>query len=166
MFDRELWELLSYIVTVIGLPLAIVVFAYEQRRERQQEEEEIHQRLSDEYTDFMKLVLDNADLRLLHRGSAAGQELTPEQLERRFALFNILIALFERAYLLVHEDAMPAQTKRMWQSWEDFMREWCRRPEFRDLLPELLQGEDPAFALHIERIAVEERRPQTPAVSR
>ena len=155
MFDRDLWELLSYIVTVIGLPLAILVFVWEQRRERAQEEEEIHQRLSDEYTDFMKLVLENADLRLLQRGGAP-QELSPEQVERRFALFNILVALFERAYLLVHEDDMPEQTRRMWQSWEDFMREWCRRAEFVTVLPELLQGEDPKFAAHIQRIAQQE----------
>ena len=57
----------SYVVTVIGLPMAIAVFIYEQRRERQNEEEEIFQRLSDEYREFLKLVLDNADLHLLRR---------------------------------------------------------------------------------------------------
>ena len=50
---RETWEILSYVVTVIGLPLAIAVFIYEQRRERQNEEEEIFQRLSDEYREFL-----------------------------------------------------------------------------------------------------------------
>jgi hypothetical protein len=152
VFDRETWEVLSYVVTVIGLPLAILVFVYERRREYQQDEEEIYQRLSDEYTEFMKLVLQNADLRLLQRGGEVA-ELTAEQHERRFALFNILVALFERAFLLVHEDDMPEQTRRMWQSWEDYMREWCRRPEFRSALPEMLQGEDPAFARHIQVIA-------------
>lgn len=55
-------EALSYAVTVVGLPLAIAVFMYEQRRNRQNEEEEIYQRLSDEYTEFLKLVLANPDL--------------------------------------------------------------------------------------------------------
>jgi hypothetical protein len=152
MFDRETWELLSWMVTVIGLPFAIAVFIWEQRRERALEEEEIYQRLSDEYTKFMKLVLENADLRLMQREGAPPQ-LSPEQLERRFALFNILVALFERAYLLVYEVRMAEKTQRLWQSWEDYMREWCRRPEFRAVLPELLQGEDPAFAEHIAAIA-------------
>lgn len=155
MFERETWELLSYVVTVFGLPMAILVFVTERRRERQQEEEEIYQQLSDDYTGFMKLVLENADLRLLQRGGPLPQ-LAEEQIERRLALFNILVALFERAYLLVYEPDMSLQTARLWQSWEDFMREWCRRADFRAELPVLLNGEDPSFASHISRIAADE----------
>ena len=33
------------------------------------------------------------------------------------------------------------------------MREWCRRKDFRDALPELLQGEDEDFQAHIQKIA-------------
>jgi hypothetical protein len=32
--NLETWELLSYVVTVIGLPLAIAVFILQQRKER------------------------------------------------------------------------------------------------------------------------------------
>jgi hypothetical protein len=109
MFDRETWEFLSYVVTVFGLPLAIIVFIYEQRRERANEEEEIYQRLSDEYTNFMKLVLENADLRLF---SAEKVELTAEQRERKWTMFNILVALFERAYILVYEERMTPHSRR------------------------------------------------------
>ncbi len=154
---RETWEILSYVVTVIGLPLAIAVFIYEQRRERQNEEEEIFQRLSDEYREFLKLVLENADLHLLRR-AGRGPELTEEQKERRFAIFGILVSLFERAYLLVYEDKMDKQTRRLWQSWEDYMREWVRRDEFRDALPEHLEGEDPEFTAYIRRLAEAESR--------
>src|SRR5258705_13807713 len=117
MDTRETWEVLSYVVTVIGLPLTIIMFIYEQRKERQNEEEEIFQRLSDEYREFLKLVLDNADLHLLRRESSRS-EFTEEQKERRLAIFGILISLFERAYLLVYEEKMDKQTRRMWQSWE------------------------------------------------
>lgn len=150
-------EFLSYLVTIVGLPFAILVFALEQRRERQNEEEEIFQRLTDEYMDFLKLVLANADLQLLRRdGSSTG--LTPEQLERRFALFGILVSIFERAYMLVYEEDMSKQTRRLWQSWEDYMREWCRRADFREGLPVHLQGEDEDFQRHITRIAEEEAK--------
>jgi hypothetical protein len=36
------------------------------------------------------------------------------------------------------------------------MREWCRRDDFRGALPELLKGEDPAFADYIRKVAQEE----------
>jgi lipopolysaccharide biosynthesis regulator YciM len=150
------FEFASYVVTVVGLPLAIAVFIYEQRRERKNEEEEIYQRLSDEYMDFLKLVLDNADLQLLRQQTRAG-ELTPEQVERRFALFGILVSIFERAYLLVFEEKMDKQTRRLWLSWEDYMREWCCRKEFQAALPELLKGEDEDFRRYIVRISTEEK---------
>jgi hypothetical protein len=148
----EWTELLSYVVTIVGLPLAIYVFLMEQRKERQAEEEAIHQRLSDEYNDFLKLVIDNADLQLLNREGARA-ELSAEQLERKQAIFGILVALFERAYILVYEEDMDRQRRRLWQSWEDYMRDWCKRRDFREALPELLEGEDPDFARHIFRLA-------------
>lgn len=148
----EWTEMLSYVVTIVGFPLAIYVFLHEQRKERLSEEEEVHQRLSDEYNDFLKLVIDNADLQLLRR-EGSGVELTAEQLERKQAIFGILVALFERAYILVYEDDMEKQQRRLWQSWEDYMRDWCRRKDFRAALPELLEGEDQDFAQHIYQLA-------------
>ncbi|MCI0695733.1 hypothetical protein L0337_27485 [candidate division KSB1 bacterium] len=37
----EWFELFSYVVTIFGLPLAILIFLYEQRKERQNDEEEL-----------------------------------------------------------------------------------------------------------------------------
>jgi hypothetical protein len=156
MTPLEKMEFLSYVVTVIALPLAIVTFVLEQRKERQNEEEEIYQRLSDEYREFLKLVLDNADLHLLRR-DVAPQNLTEDQKERRNAIFGLLVSLFERAYLLVYEDKMDRQTRRMWQSWEDYMREWVRRAEFRDALPEHLEGEDEEFTRYVQQLVAAER---------
>jgi hypothetical protein len=153
---REKWELMSYVVTVVGLPFAIAIFIYEQRRERRNEDEEIFQRLSDEYREFLKLVLDNSDLQLLRR-EGAQREFTPEQKERRFAIFGILVSLFERAYLLVYEPKMDKQTRRLWQSWEDYMLEWVRRADFHDALPELLEGEDEDFGAYIRQLATSVR---------
>jgi hypothetical protein len=149
--DLQTWELLSYVVTVIGLPLAIVVFLYEQRKERNNEEEEVYQLLADNYQDFLKVALDNPDLRLF---SAEGvRELSGEQRERRVIIFNMLVSLFERAYLLLYEDGMTAAQARRWYSWEDYMREWCGRADFREVLPTLLTGEDPDFARYIVQLA-------------
>lgn len=101
MSTLELWGLFSNVVTVLGLPLAIFTFIHEQRKERDNEDEEVYQLLSDAYGDFMKLVLANPDLKL--RTQTATPNLTEEQEERMRVLFDILIALFERAYLAAYD---------------------------------------------------------------
>jgi hypothetical protein len=157
----EIWELLSYVVTVIGLPLAIFTYWKEQRKERENEDEETYELLSVAYADFLKLVMANPDLQL--RSRRAAPDLTAEQQERRQVIFEILVSLFERAYLLAFDEDMTEKQRRRWLSWDDYMREWCRRPDFRAMLPQLLEGEDRDFAACIQRIAAEERSREAPA---
>lgn len=147
----ETWELLSYIVTVLGLPLAMAVFLYEKRKERAAEEEEVYETLASSYQDFLRLALENPDLRLLSKARTG--ELNEEQRERMRAIFGMLVAIFERAYLLLYEPDLSGKEARRWRSWEDFMQEWCGRDDFRELMPELLHGEDPEFAGYLRNLA-------------
>jgi hypothetical protein len=147
----EAFELTSYIVTAIGLPVAIAVFLYEQRKERNNEEEEVYQLLSDNYQDFLKVALEHPDLRLF--SALKSPELSPEQREVQLIIYRMLISLLERAYILLYEPKMSARQARRWASWEDYMREWCRREDFRDLLPALLEGEDEEFGAYISALA-------------
>ncbi len=150
----DIWQLLANVVTVFGLPLAIYTFVLEQRKERDNEDEEVYQLLADAYTDFLKLVLEHSDLQL--RTQSATPNLNQEQRERTQVLFEILISLFERAYLTAFSDDMTPQQRRRWHSWDDFMREWCRREDFHVSLPALLHGEDVDFAAYILRLDKEE----------
>ena len=160
MFDASTWEVASYIVTVIGLPLAIFVFVYEQRKERASDEDEVYQLLSNAYNDFLKVVMENPDLRL--RSDPATKDLNAEQQERMLVIFDMLVSLLERAYLTAYSDDMTPLQRRRWNSWEDFMREWVRRDDFYHRLPRLLKGEDPEFAAYLRRIAAEERGASMP----
>jgi len=145
-------EALSYVVTILGFPTAILVFVYEQRRRNANEENEIHRQLSAEYDDFLKLVLDNSDLLLLRRAQSPAN-LSEEQLERRDIIFRMLVSLFEKAYIILYDDNLSGDAKRRWLSWEDDMQDWCRKEDFRNALPAMLVGEDDAFSQHIIAIA-------------
>ncbi|HEY3700576.1 MAG TPA: hypothetical protein VGK97_14665 [Spongiibacteraceae bacterium] len=149
--DKDTWELLSFIVTVFALPLALFVFIFEQRKERDNEEENVYQLLSDNYQDFLKVALTNSDLRLF--ATEETPALSDEQKERMQIIFSMLISLFERAYLLLYEDNMSEKQRRRWSSWEDYMLEWLNRSDFHTLLPILLRGEDPDFAAYIKHLA-------------
>lgn len=150
----ETWELCSYVVTVIGLPLAIIVFVFEQRRERDSEEESVYQLLSDNYEEFLRTALRHPDLKLFAADETP--QLSDEQNERMFIMFSMLISLFERAYLLLYDETMTSKQRRRWLSWEDYMRDWCGRADFRRLLPSLLKGEDPEFVTYIRSLEVQE----------
>ncbi len=154
MFDREAWEMASFVVTALGLPVAIAFFVWEQRKERDNEEEEAYLLLANAYNDFLKVVLDNPDLQL--RTTAALPNPTPEQNERMLVIFDMLTSLFERAFLVAYKERMTETERRRWNSWDDYMREWCRREDFRNALPLLLRGEDPEFQAYLRRIAQEE----------
>jgi len=144
------WELLSYVVTVVGLPLAIVVFLLEQRKERRNEEEAVYESISDNYQEFLRVVLEHPDLHLFSMTRTPA--LTEEQQERMMVIFSMLISLFERAYMLLYDDDAPSDKQRRWHSWEDYMREWCAREDFRDALDTLLAGEDPDFCAYIRAL--------------
>lgn len=152
---RDAWELASFVVTVVALPFAVWVFLAEQRKERENEEEEAYQHLSDAYNEFLKIVLANSDLQL--RTTSALSDPTPEQDDRMRVIFDMLISLFERAYLVAFKENMSPTEQRRWNSWDDYMREWCRRDDFHNALPLLLRGEDPQFQSYIKRVAQEER---------
>ncbi|HYC41584.1 MAG TPA: hypothetical protein VEB70_01200 [Noviherbaspirillum sp.] len=156
LLNAEVWETASFIVTVFGLPFAIFLFLFEQRKERDAEDEEAYQLLQDAYNDFLKIVLDNPDLKL--RTNAPTPNLSDEQRERMLIIFEMLIALFERAYIVAYEPDLKGVALRRWNSWDDYMREWCQREDFYFQLPQLLRGEDPHFAAYIRRIADEEQR--------
>ena len=152
---RDAWEYASFVVTALALPLAIVFFALEQRKERDNEDEEAYQLLSDAYNDFLKIVLANPDLHL--RTNEAVDNPTPEQNERIMIIYEMLISLFERAYIVAWRERMTDVEARRWNSWDDYIRNWCQRENFFNALPLLLRGEDPAFQKYILRVAQEER---------
>ena len=154
MSARDLLELASFVVTAFGLPFAIWVFATQQRAERENEEEAAYLHLADAYNDFLKIVLTNSDLQL--RTATALPSPTQEQRERMLVIFDMLISMFERAFLVAWKPRMSATEQRRWNSWDDYMREWCRREDFANALPFLLRGEDPEFQRYIQRVAADE----------
>ncbi len=145
-------EALSYVVTILGFPTAIYVIWREERLRRRNEVDALHQQLSEEYDNFLKMVMQNSDLLLMSRRSLP-EHATEEQRERTEIVFRMLVSLFEKAFIILHDDLMDSDARRRWLSWEDDMAEWCKREDFRSALPKLLEGEDAAFSRYISGLA-------------
>jgi hypothetical protein len=66
----------------------------------------------------------------------------------------MLIALFERAYILLYEPGAKGDAARRWGSWADYIGWWLAKPDFRGYAAANLGGEDPDFADFMRRTIV------------
>jgi hypothetical protein len=141
----EMMELLSYIATVVGIPLAIYTFIVQERKERQAEQEDIYDQLMEHYDSIKGRLLEHPEL------DQHDKPLPDAESQRRQRiLYEMLISLFERAFILLQGEAAPAY-KRMWNSWMDYIQYWTALPNFRAALPDMMRGEDPDFVAFIAK---------------
>lgn len=141
-------ELLHHAVQIVGLPFAVFVFLRQQRQALRNEEAQLFQGLLDQYVAFSHLLVQNADLGILSR-KGAGRPLTDEQEERRTVLFDALVTMFERAFVLLHPRSHRPEIGRLWAPWGRNMGEWLAREDFARSLPELLTGVDEEFRSYV-----------------
>lgn len=143
----EWFEFLSYVATIVGIPLAIWVFMHEERKERVAEQEEIYDKLMDHYDDILGRLFEHPDI------DQHDRPLEDAELKRQQKiLYEMLVTLFERAFILLYGEE-ESEYRRMWNSWEDYIRMWIARPNFREALPELIIGEDSDFVAYMGRLS-------------
>jgi hypothetical protein len=65
----------------------------------------------------------------------------------------MLVSVSERAYILIYDEGARGVKQRHWNSWRDYMREWCTREDFRAELDTLLIGKDADFRSYIRNLA-------------
>ena len=139
------FEFLSYVATVVGIPMALFVFMFEERKQRQAAQEEIYDKLMEHYSRIQEKLFEHPEL---------DQHDAPlpdaEAARRQYILYEMVVSLFERSFILLAGERDPAY-RRMWNSWEDYIGEWTARPNFRAALPRLIKGEDPDFAAYLSR---------------
>ena len=137
-------EFLSYVVTVVGLPLAISLFLYEQKKERLAEQQEIDGDLVEEYADIIDKFIEHPEL------DQHSQPLAdPVQAKQQFRIYEMIVSFFERAFIQLY-GKQSLTYRRMWYSWEDYIDSWLEMPNFRAALPRLMVGEDARFIAYIQ----------------
>ncbi|MFA7277037.1 MAG: hypothetical protein WC043_09580 [Pseudobdellovibrionaceae bacterium] len=147
-YDFLQWmELLSYVATVVGIPLALGVFMHQERKERQNEQEEIYDKLMGHYTEIQEKLFEYPELDVHDMPLA-----NPEDARRQYILYQMVVSLFERSYILLASEADPSY-QRMWNSWVDYIREWLRHPNFCSALPRLMEGEDKEFVAYMSKLS-------------
>jgi hypothetical protein len=152
---RDWLEAASYVATVLGIPIAIMVFWFETRRDRKLREEQIYLSPNQLYIEYLKLCLEYPQLDIYDLATPAEQ--TPENTKRERIAFNILISILEQAYLLYRNH--PRRDNKQWQGWVDYTRWWMARPNFKRAWEELSIHFDSDFIAFVNRLPPYELAP-------
>ena len=118
----------ALLATLLGIPIAIVVFWFERRRERLTREEDVYLRPNLQYIEYLKLCLEYPELDIYDLVTPT--EPTPLNKKREWIAFTILASVMEQAFLLYRNH--PKQDNKQWKGWCDYMRWWMARPNFRE----------------------------------
>lgn len=140
----EFWEMLSYVVTVLGLPAAIFLYFKDNTKERLAEQQEIDGQLKEEYNDILDNLIEHPAL------DRHDKPLSGDQALQQARIYQKLIGCFETSFIRLY-DRPERDLQRMWYSWQDIIDEWLRQPNFAQALPQLLVGEDENFAIYMEQ---------------
>ena len=141
--EISLLENLSYIATVIGafgFFLAVIAFYAERKKQHEEHQLATYDNLAKEYRDFLKLCLQYPELQVYDYHPKTKLTLTDLQRVQQYTLFDILVSLFESAYFQ-YRSHTNAFKKAQWAGWEEYIRDWCKRTDFRIAWQEHLGSE-------------------------
>jgi hypothetical protein len=148
--QKDLLEALSYLATVIGIPIAIIAFIAEKRKDRLQREIETYNEANQLYIDYLKLCLEHPELEcaefLPNDREVAAVGLNTGKL----TMFTILISLLEGGYILYRKHRSEIR-KKQWQGWDDYIIMWATREDFRKAWPLLSPQFNTDFVAHVQR---------------
>ncbi len=141
-------EVLSYAVTIVGLPGAVFIFLLEQAKERLAEQQEIDGQLKEQYNHILDILIDHPEL------DSHQESLKGDQAKQQERIYQQLVSCFETAFIRLY-GRNNKNMQRMWNSWQDGIDEWLRQPNFSKSLPRLLIGEDENYAQYMTERARE-----------
>ncbi len=127
---QNILAMLANVAAFLGIPIALIIFFREKKRERLDREYGTYDALDQKYIEYLELCLKNPDLDVFDIELESKKPLTAEQQRRELILLTILISNLERAFLMYQDQSTKLKHKQ-WSGWSAYMRDWCRRENFR-----------------------------------
>ncbi len=150
---------LSNVAAFFGIPLAIWIFVRDRQQVRVAREQETYRALQSEYSNFLRLCLENPDLPLHDYDPDTKKALTPDQQKRRMVAFEILVSMLESAFFLYNRDHASEFKRRQWTGWDHYLREWAGRRDFQACWQEHLGGQfDSEFVAYMGQLVANAKK--------
>lgn len=147
---------LANMATFLGIPLAISVLIRDRRQAQELRELETYRALQSEYSEFLKFCLNHPNLPLHDWKPDLEKHLSPEEEKQKMVAYEILVSMFESAFFLYHFNHRSEFKRRQWTGWEEYIREWATRKDFKESWREHLGYQfDSEFVAYVNRIIKE-----------
>lgn len=147
---KDILEMLSYVATIFGIPFALFLYWDEKRKERRDREYGTYDALDNKYIEFLQLLLEYPHLDVYYHDGEKEKELNEEQYVQQMILFEILISLLERAYLMYRDQSNEIKRKQF-VGWAEYMRDWARKPSFLEAWKKLSSQYDEDFVEYMNK---------------
>lgn len=127
---EKILEFACYVITILGVPGAILVYFWERRKDRKAREAETYNAMDEKYQEFLRLCLEHPFLNIYDDENASFTRYSKEEQAKAMILFDILVSIFERAYVM-YKDHNDTIRKAQWEGWDLFINCWMKRQDFR-----------------------------------
>lgn len=142
-------EMITYVITILGLPFALYIYIDEQKAQRAEREYGTYDALDDKYIELQQLCLQYPKLDIFDSPFVNPNTLTEEDEKQEEAILLIRISIFERAFLMYQREAAQAKDNQ-WEGWEVDILEWLERKNFSDIWNIHKQYYDKTFVEHFD----------------
>ena len=144
---------LADVATAFGLPIAAFVFWREKRRERHDREWGTYNSLDEKYIEYLKMCVEFPELDAYNYQLEDNVQLTNYEKTQRVALFEILVSILERSYLMYFDQSSKIKEKQ-WVGWHNYIVGWKKDPRFAELWPKVSEQYDSDFVAYVNDISV------------
>jgi hypothetical protein len=127
---KDVLESLSYIAILLGIPVGIFQYYRAKKREQLDREYGTYNSLDEKYLEFLNLCFQYPHLNIFDIRDQSPSRLDNQQIKQELIAFTILFSIFERAYLMYHDQSTETKRKQ-WSGWEEYVGDYCVRENFR-----------------------------------
>lgn len=127
---RDILEVASYVVIILGVPAALHQYRRKTLREQQDREYGTYNALDEKYLEFQRLCFDHPQLDIFDIPDSESRAETPEEQKQELIAFTMLFSIFERAYLMYRDQSSEIK-RRQWTGWLEYLTDFCARENFR-----------------------------------
>jgi hypothetical protein len=149
-FWKDILEALSFLIVLLGVPVGLVQYFRAVKKEQLDREYGTYNALDEKFLEYQNLCLAHPDLDIFDVPDETPATLTAAQRKKELIAFTILFSVFERAYLMYHDQSTGLKQKQ-WTGWDEYIQGFCRRQNFKRAWIESGATYDKDFEQYIRR---------------